>query len=151
MLFHNDVRWLNKGKALNCFYDLIEEIITFLQSSKHKRAETHRSQMLNDHFMANVCSLSAWSLHDWSKFETTGKRQNCHWSSGTDVCIPSQTGSFHNWLEHRQDAAFSEPMQMHCITHINHWCDDRFHCKVERELCWSTGCICSSRRGDGLC
>ncbi len=39
LLLHNDVRWLSKGKALERFCGLREEIITFLRSSKHKKAE----------------------------------------------------------------------------------------------------------------
>ncbi|XP_058626113.1 SCAN domain-containing protein 3-like [Onychostoma macrolepis] len=58
LLLHNDVRWLSKGKALVRFCGLREEIITFLRSSKHKKAETHLSRILDDNFMADASFLS---------------------------------------------------------------------------------------------
>ncbi len=58
LLLHNDVRWLSKRKALERFCGLREEIITFLRSSKHKKAETHLSRILDDNFMADACFLS---------------------------------------------------------------------------------------------
>ncbi len=58
LLLHNDVRWLSKGKALERFCGLREEIITFLRSSKHKKAETHLSRILDNNFMADACFLS---------------------------------------------------------------------------------------------
>lgn len=57
LLLHNDVRWLSKGKALERFCGLREEIITFLRSSKQKKAETHLSRILDDNFMADACFL----------------------------------------------------------------------------------------------
>uniref|UniRef100_A0A8C2DHQ3 DUF4371 domain-containing protein n=1 Tax=Cyprinus carpio TaxID=7962 RepID=A0A8C2DHQ3_CYPCA len=58
LLLPNDVRWLSKGKALERFCGLREEIITFLRSSKQKKAETHLSRILDDNFMADACFLS---------------------------------------------------------------------------------------------
>ncbi|MGH0183585.1 UNVERIFIED_CONTAM: hypothetical protein FKN15_012311 [Acipenser sinensis] len=39
LLVHNDVRWITKGKALNRFFDLKDEIIEFLNNPSHKNAE----------------------------------------------------------------------------------------------------------------
>ncbi|KAG2458315.1 SCND3 protein, partial [Polypterus senegalus] len=58
LLLHNDVTWLSKGKALERFCGLREEIITYLRGSKQKKAETHLSCILNDNFMADACFLS---------------------------------------------------------------------------------------------
>ncbi|RXN38167.1 SCAN domain-containing 3-like isoform X2 [Labeo rohita] len=58
LLLHNDVSWLSKGKALERFCGLREEIITFLRGSKQKKAETHLSRILDDNFMADACFLS---------------------------------------------------------------------------------------------
>lgn len=57
LLLHNDVRWLSKGKALERFCDLREEITAFLRSSKLKRAATYLTQILDDNFMADVYFL----------------------------------------------------------------------------------------------
>ena len=57
LLLHNDIRWLSNGKALKRFCDLREEITTFLHSSKHKKAEAHLKDILDDNFMADVCFL----------------------------------------------------------------------------------------------
>ncbi|KAJ7986678.1 hypothetical protein DPEC_G00342390 [Dallia pectoralis] len=58
LLLHYDVRWLSKGKALERFCGLREEIITFLRSSKQKKAETHLSRILDHNFLADACFLS---------------------------------------------------------------------------------------------
>ena len=58
LLLHNDVRWLSKGKALERFCDLREEITTFLHNSKRKKAETHLNRILDDNFMVDVWFLS---------------------------------------------------------------------------------------------
>ncbi len=90
LLLHNDVRWLSKGKALERFCGLREEIITFLRSSKHKKAETHLSRILDDNFMADACFLSdIVKTPELSQFGTTRQRQNCHRPCGTDARIPS--------------------------------------------------------------
>lgn len=41
LLFHNDVRWLSKGKALDRFCALLNEIKAFLGMSKSKAAADH--------------------------------------------------------------------------------------------------------------
>ncbi len=58
LLLHNDIRWLSKGKALEHFCDLREEIVTFLHSSKQKKAEGHLKSVLDDSLTADVCFLS---------------------------------------------------------------------------------------------
>jgi len=58
LLLHNDIRWLSKGRALERFCILREEITTFLLSSKQKMAETHLNRILDANFMAHVCFLS---------------------------------------------------------------------------------------------
>ncbi len=90
LLLHNDVRWLSKGKALERFCGLREEIITFLCSSKHKKAEnaleSHTGRQLHGR-----CLLSERHIQtpEWSQFGTTRQRQNCHRPCGTDARIPS--------------------------------------------------------------
>ncbi|KAK0135907.1 SCAN domain-containing protein 3 [Merluccius polli] len=90
LLLHNDVRWLSKGKALERFCDLREEITAFLlhsSSSKHKKAETHLNRILGDNFMADVCFLSDIFKHPNDL--NVGL-------PGRDARIPSQTGPFRN-------------------------------------------------------
>ncbi|MGH0161433.1 UNVERIFIED_CONTAM: hypothetical protein FKN15_041049 [Acipenser sinensis] len=58
LLVHNDVRWITKGKALNRFCDLKDEIIEFLNNSSHKNAERYSNMVRDDEFMAKVCFLS---------------------------------------------------------------------------------------------
>ena len=59
LLLHNDVRWRSKGKALERFCDLKEDITAFLRSSsKQKKAETHLNRMLDDNLIGDVCFFS---------------------------------------------------------------------------------------------
>ena len=46
LLVHNDVRWLSKGKVLDRFCQLRQEIVSFLRTCKHKRAKTSWSACL---------------------------------------------------------------------------------------------------------
>lgn len=50
LLLHNDVRWLSKGRALEYFCNLKEEITTFLCNSRRKKSrntfELHNGQQL---------------------------------------------------------------------------------------------------------
>lgn len=57
LLLHNDVRWLSKGRALERFCDLKEEITAFLCNSRQKKAETYLNRIM-DSFMASVCFLT---------------------------------------------------------------------------------------------
>lgn len=57
LLLHNDVRWLSKGKTLERFCHLREEIKAFLPSSKLKRAVTYLTQISDDNFMTDVYFL----------------------------------------------------------------------------------------------
>lgn len=54
LLVHNDVRWLSKGKVLDRFCELRQEIVSFLRTCKNKRATNLMERMLNDQFMAEV-------------------------------------------------------------------------------------------------
>lgn len=54
LLLHNDVRWLSKGKALNRFCELRQEILTFLKNSQQTRASALLEQMMNEKFLAEV-------------------------------------------------------------------------------------------------
>ncbi|CAG5116250.1 unnamed protein product [Candidula unifasciata] len=42
LLLHNDVRWLSKGKALDRFWSIKEEMICFLGNCSHNKAEKFR-------------------------------------------------------------------------------------------------------------
>ena len=54
LLVHNDVRWLSKGKVLDRFCELRQEILSFLRTCKHKRAAHFLERMLDEQFMAEV-------------------------------------------------------------------------------------------------
>jgi len=41
LLFHNDVRWLSKGKALERFVELRAQVVDFLKQNKSKAAADH--------------------------------------------------------------------------------------------------------------
>jgi hypothetical protein len=57
LLLHNDVRWLSKGKALDRFWCLKDEIIVFLRNCLHKKAEKYRIVLEDNEFLAKVCFL----------------------------------------------------------------------------------------------
>lgn len=57
LLIHNDVRWLSKGKVLDRFCELRQEIVSFLGMCKHKRAQNLLERMLDEQFMAQVYFL----------------------------------------------------------------------------------------------
>ena len=151
LLLHNDVRWLSKGKALEHFCDLNEESTTFLCSIKLKKTETHLNHILDNNFMSDVCFLSDIFKH---------LNELNVWRQGRDKTvidpleqmrhIPSQTGAFRDWLDHRQKAAFPNAPQTHLIPGTDRGCDNRFHCEVETELCQSIGRTWSSHRGEAL-
>lgn len=65
LLLHNDIRWLSKGKALEPFCDLREEIRTFIRtnSKQKKKVETHLNRILDDNFMTHVCFLTCIFKH----------------------------------------------------------------------------------------
>lgn len=54
LLVHSDVRWLSKGKVLERFCELRQEILSFLRTCKHKRAAHFLERMLDEQFMAEV-------------------------------------------------------------------------------------------------
>ena len=56
LLLHNGVRWLSKGKALERFCALLDEVKIFLRSGK--RAADHLVLIEDDEFMANVIFLA---------------------------------------------------------------------------------------------
>ena len=58
LLLHNDVRWLSKGKALDRFCALLNEIKAFLGMSKSKAAADHLILLEDEKFMSNVAFLS---------------------------------------------------------------------------------------------
>uniref|UniRef100_A0A3B3Q8E9 HAT C-terminal dimerisation domain-containing protein n=1 Tax=Paramormyrops kingsleyae TaxID=1676925 RepID=A0A3B3Q8E9_9TELE len=58
LLLHNDVRWLSKGKALDRFCALLNEIKAFLGMSKNKAAADHLILLEDEKFMSNVAFLS---------------------------------------------------------------------------------------------
>ncbi|XP_060768194.1 SCAN domain-containing protein 3-like [Neoarius graeffei] len=58
LLLHNDVRWLSKGRALDRFCHLREEIAVFLRNNKHRKAHIHLNRMRDDAFMSAVCFLN---------------------------------------------------------------------------------------------
>ncbi|XP_042272644.1 zinc finger BED domain-containing protein 5-like [Thunnus maccoyii] len=54
LFVHNDLRWLSKGKFLDCVCQLSQEIVSFLCMCKHKRATNLMECMLDEQFMAEV-------------------------------------------------------------------------------------------------
>ncbi|KAL0146797.1 hypothetical protein M9458_057736 [Cirrhinus mrigala] len=58
LLLHNDVRWLSKGKALDRFCALLNEIKAFFGMSKSKAAADHLILLEDEKFMSNVAFLS---------------------------------------------------------------------------------------------
>jgi len=58
LLLHNDVRWLSKGKALDRFCALLDEVKAFLTLSKSKAAAEHLALLGDIQFISNVAFLS---------------------------------------------------------------------------------------------
>lgn len=60
LLVHNNVRWLSKGKVLDRFCELRQEIGSFLCTCTHKRAANLLEHMLDEQFMAVyfLCDIS---------------------------------------------------------------------------------------------
>ncbi len=57
LLLHNDVRWLSKGKALEHFSELLDEVKAFLILSKIKAAAENLALLGDEKFMSNVTFL----------------------------------------------------------------------------------------------
>ncbi|XP_049328031.1 SCAN domain-containing protein 3-like [Astyanax mexicanus] len=57
LLLQNDVRWLSKGKSLDRYYELLNEIKAFLGMSKSKAAADHLILLEDENFMSNVAFL----------------------------------------------------------------------------------------------
>ncbi|KAM3860305.1 SCAN domain-containing protein 3-like [Diretmus argenteus] len=58
LLLHNDVRWLSKGKALERFCVLLNEVKAFLRLSKMRAADEHLALLEDEMFMSNVAFLT---------------------------------------------------------------------------------------------
>ncbi|XP_033987943.1 SCAN domain-containing protein 3-like [Trematomus bernacchii] len=58
LLLHNDVRWLSKGKALDRFCALLDEVKAFLRLSKIRAAADHLALLGDEKFMSNVAFLA---------------------------------------------------------------------------------------------
>ena len=58
LLIHCDVRWLSKGKSLDQFCDLKDEILVFLSNCSHKKGTKYSHLVQEDQFMAKVHFLS---------------------------------------------------------------------------------------------
>ncbi|BFY98365.1 hypothetical protein BsWGS_01405 [Bradybaena similaris] len=63
LLLHNDVRWLSKGKALDRFWSLREEIVIFLGNCTQRNAEKYRKVLNDNAFLADVCFLNDLFAH----------------------------------------------------------------------------------------
>lgn len=77
LLLHNDVRWLNKGKALERFVELRDQVVDFLMQSQSKAAADHlriiqdTEYMCNDAFFMDIFShLNALNLQLQGKEKT---------------------------------------------------------------------------------
>uniref|UniRef100_UPI003AB06FCF zinc finger BED domain-containing protein 5-like n=1 Tax=Centroberyx gerrardi TaxID=166262 RepID=UPI003AB06FCF len=58
LLLHNDVHWLSKGKALERFIELRDQVVDFLKQSKSKGAADHLHIMQDREYMCNVAFLA---------------------------------------------------------------------------------------------
>ena len=58
LLLHNDVRWLSKGKALEHFVELRDQVVDFLMQSQSKAAADHQRIMQDTEYMCNVAFLT---------------------------------------------------------------------------------------------
>ncbi|KAJ4928903.1 hypothetical protein JOQ06_004525 [Pogonophryne albipinna] len=58
LLFHNDVRWLSKGKALERFIELRDQVVEFVKQSKSKGAADYLCIMQDKTYMSNVAFLA---------------------------------------------------------------------------------------------
>ncbi|XP_033969485.1 protein FAM200A-like [Trematomus bernacchii] len=58
LLLHNDVRWLSKGKALDRFCALLDEVKAFLRLSKIRAAADHLALLGDEKLMSNVAFLA---------------------------------------------------------------------------------------------
>lgn len=58
LLLHNDVRWLSKGKALERFVELRDQVVDFLMQSQSKAAADHLRIIQDTEYMCNVAFLT---------------------------------------------------------------------------------------------
>ena len=62
LLIHNNIRWLSKGKSLERFCTLLDEV-TFLENSQSKNGEKYLKKLKDLEFMSNVYFLNDIFMH----------------------------------------------------------------------------------------
>ena len=58
LLLHNDVRWLSKGKALERFCALLDQVKTFLRMSKMRASNDHLAFLEGEMSISNIAFLT---------------------------------------------------------------------------------------------
>ena len=74
-LLHNDMRWLSKGKELERFIELRDQVVDFLMQSQSKAAADPLRIMQDTEYMCNVAFLNRHIFpFERTKSTTTGER-----------------------------------------------------------------------------
>ena len=75
LLLHNDVRWLSKGKALEHFVELRDQVVDFLMQSQSKPAADHLRIMQDTEYMCVAFLTDIFSHLNALNLQLQGKEK----------------------------------------------------------------------------